>query len=328
MDNYIILKYLQGKATKIEKEQFFNWLEQSPKNKEEFVALKKIWALTEKHKNSENITWTDLKQPLINEQKTRKLFLRYVRNAAVFLLLIGLGAVSQYFIGQNSTKTQFQYDKNSLVKSPLGQMTDLELPDGTLVKLNSGTTISYNSEFSYGKREVYIEGEAFFDVQTDKEHPFIVKSKLLDVKVYGTMFNICSYPADKNFTATLVEGSISVLSKTGKEITKIEPGYKAEFVENGANVLISNVDTVLYTSWKRGLVTFRNQNLEEIAKQIERWYNVEIIIEKEGLGKERYFGTILKNKPIDQILEVLKLTTSLQYEIIPRADKPTLIYWK
>jgi len=148
------------------------------------------------------------------------------------------------------------------------------------------------------------------------------------VKVYGTSFNICSYPEDKDFTATLVKGSISILDKEGNEISKLKPGYKAAYTEGELNITVSQINTSLYTSWKEGLVTYRNAKLKDIARQIERWYNVEIVIQKEGLGEERYFGTILKNKPIDQILEVFKLTTSLEYEIIPRADKPTLIYWK
>jgi ferric-dicitrate binding protein FerR (iron transport regulator) len=155
-----------------------------------------------------------------------------------------------------------------------------------------------------------------------------VKSKLLDVKVYGTSFNICCYPEDKDFSATLVKGSISILDKEGNEISKLKPGDKAVYAENESNITVFQTNTSLYTSWKEGLITYRNEKMKDIARQIERWYNVEIVIQKEGLGEERYFGTILKNKPIDQILEVFKLTTSLECEIIPRTDKPTLIYWK
>lgn len=328
MDNNIIINYLNGSASNEEKQQFFIWLAQSPDNKEEFISIKKIWALTSKQKNFEKITWTDLK-PLVKKQsKTKTLNYQLLKQASIFILLIGLGAVLQYLVSQQLYPNKFIYPDNYYVKAPLGQMTNLELPDGSLVMLNSGTTITYSGDFSSGKREVYIEGEAFFDVKKDSKHPFVVKSKLLDVKVYGTNFNVNAYPNDKTFSATLVEGSISVLNKEGQEIGMLTPGDKAYFSENQVNVSVSKVDTEIYTSWKEGLVTYRNEKLEDIAKQIERWYNVEIIIQKEGLGDERYFGSILKNKPIDQILEVLKLTTSFQYEIVPRANEPTLIYWK
>ena len=328
MDKNIIIKYLQGKANNEEKSLLFEWIEKDKVNKDEFIEIKKVWALTAKHKNIEGISWVDLKNSANKEINKRFLNFRLLKQAAIFILLIGLGAVIQYFFSDLTSDKNLVYDQNLSVSAPLGQMTDLELPDGTLVKLNSGTTVLYNGDFSSGNREVFIEGEAFFDVQTDKEHPFIVKSKLLDVKVYGTSFNICCYPEDKDFSATLVKGSISILDKEGNEISKLQPGDKAAYTEPESNITVSQINTLLYTSWKEGLVTFRNEKMKDIARQIERWYNVEIVIQKEGLDEERYFGTILKNKPIDQILEVFKLTISLEYEIIPRADKPTLIYWK
>ncbi|MCY1722080.1 DUF4974 domain-containing protein [Prolixibacteraceae bacterium Z1-6] len=327
MDNNSILKYLQGKASETEKAKFFMWLEESPSNKEEFLAIKKIWALSAKHKNTDGITWSDLKPVVQLKNKSRLFVKRILKQAAIFILLIGFGALAQYIISTNVTN-QLTYAASYSVEAPLGQMTNVELPDGSMVMLNSGTTLSYSGNFSNGQREVYIEGEAFFDVEKDRKHPFIVRSKLVDVKVYGTSFNINAYPDEKIFNATLVEGSVSVLNKDGKEMAMLEPGENAYYDEHQLNVIVTKVNTEMYISWKEGLVTYRNEKLGDLAKQIERWYNVEIIIQKEGLGDERYFGTILKNKPIDQILEVFKLTTSLQYEIVPRANEPTLIYWK
>ncbi|AHW61495.1 FecR family protein [Draconibacterium orientale] len=325
MDNNIIIKYLQGTASEAEIETFFQWLDESEKHRNEFIELKKIWALTSKFENKEGVSWSDI-QPEFSKPVKKRFLYSFIKNAAVFILLIGIGAIAQYFFF--GEKDEHVYARSFAVTAPAGQMTNIELPDGTLVMLNSGTSLQYNSEFSSGKREVYLEGEAFFDVQKDVEHPFTVKSDYLGVRVYGTSFNIQAYPEDREFTATLIEGSIGLLDKNGYELSKLEPGEKAFFNDSTASIEIRKVDTEMYTSWKDGLVTFRNEKMDYIAKQIERWYNVEIIIQKEGLCDERYFGTILKNKPIDQILDVLKLTTSLEYEIVPRANKPTLIYWK
>lgn len=325
MDNNIIIKYLQGTADKAEAETLFNWLDENEANRTEFKELKKIWALTATVKNAEGSTWSDLQAKEVKPAQKRFLY-PLLKNAAIFILLIGIGALAQYLFF--SSKYEPIYTESYSVTAPAGQMTNVELPDGTLVMMNSGTVLHYNADFSLGKREVFIEGEAFFDVQKDVAHPFTVKSDFLGVRVYGTSFNIQAYPNDKEFTATLVEGSIGLLDKNGVELKKLKPGEKAYFDDSESSLQILKVDTNMYTSWKEGLVTFRNEKMEDIAKQIERWYNVEIIIQKEGLGEERYFGSILKNKPIDQILEVFKLTTSLEYEIIPRADKPTLIYWK
>ena len=325
IDYKIIQKYLQGEASREEKEQLFNWLDESTSNKEEFIETKKIWALTSKEKNEEAITWDELK-PVESKQTKTKTLQVWMRRAALFLLLVSCGAIAEYFISK--TFETPVYSQMYTVISPAGQMTNIELPDGTLVMLNSGTKIQYSGDFTKGNRQVYLEGEAFFDVQKDIEHPFIVKTELLGVKVYGTSFNIQSYIEDRAFSVTLIEGNIGILNKKGEEVTKLVPGEKAYYSESETTIDIGQVDTEMYTSWKEGLVTFRNEKLKDIAKHIERWYNVEIIIQKEGLGDERYFGTILKNKPIDQILEVFKHTTSLQYEIVPRANKPTLIYWR
>ena len=220
------------------------------------------------------------------------------------------------------------YSAETTVEVPYGQMTNIVLPDGTIVNLNSGSRLSYSSGYGSGKRVVALQGEAFFHVTTDKEHPFLIKTNKLDFRVYGTSFNVEAYPEDDFLNTTLVEGSLGVLSKNGKEHTRLKPGENFQYLENEKKMEVKKVDITTYTSWKNGLVTFRNESLENIARKIERWYNVEIIIKNSKLKEELYLGTIMKNKPVDQILEVLHLTSSLNYTTIMRPDQPTLIYWE
>lgn len=321
-----ILKYLKGEASLEERKEVLSWINESSENKEEFAKLKKIWVLTEKASENEDVAYKDFRR-LAEKEKLKSRYIRIIARAAVFILLIGIGGVLSYLFFTNPNSEQEIYQASYSVKSPLGQMTELELPDGTLVLLNSGSKIMYNADFSQGRREIFLEGEAFFDVKEDTEHPFFVKSLVLDIRVYGTSFNVEAYPDDETFSTTLVEGSVSVLDKTGKEIALLKPGENASLAKNENKLVVQRVNTEIYTSWREGFVTFRNEKLKDIAKLIERWYNVKIIIRNEELGNDKYFGTILKNKPIDQILEVLKLTTTLEYEIVPRANEPTLIYW-
>ena len=325
MNFELIVKYLKGEASLDEKKAVLFWIDESAENKEEFANWKRIWALSEKASEDENLAYKNFLR-VTEREKEKNRFKKIMAQAAIFILLIGLGgAISYVFI--NSASNQEIYQAKYTVKSPLGQMTELKLPDGTFVLLNSGSKIEYNTDFSQGQREIFLEGEAFFDVEKDTEHPFMVKSKVLDVRVYGTSFNVQAYPGEEIFSTTLVEGSISVMDKAGKEIAQLKPGDNASFAKDENRLIVQKVNTGIYTSWREGQVTFRNEKLKDIAKLIERWYNVEIIIRSEELGNERYFGTILKNKPIDQILGVFKLTTVFEYEIIPRANKPTLIYW-
>jgi len=211
---------------------------------------------------------------------------------------------------------------------PAGQMSNVVLPDGTTVQLNSGTTLNYSANFNSGKRVVTLEGEAFFDVAKDPSHPFLVKTKTLDFEVYGTSFNIQAYPDEHVLNATLVDGSLGVFSKNGDDVSTLEPRENLMYNNQTKAMEIKRVNTNMYTSWKQGLITFWNESLSAIALKLERWYNVEIIIQNKDLANELYIGTIMKNKPIDQILEVFRVTSSLKYRVVQRPDKPMLIYWE
>ena len=326
MDYSIINKYLDGEASEAEVQEVFQWIDSDLENRKEFIQYKKIWALTSKTAGNKDETWNTISSKLARPKKQLNT-INYWMVAAGFLLVFGLGMMMQYLLPQKSQE-QFPYLAETRIEVPLGQMSNVVLPDGTTVHLNSGTKLGYSGKFNSGERVVSLEGEAFFDVTKDQAHPFVIKTNLLDFKVYGTSFNIQAYTEDKVINTTLVEGSVGIIDKSGTEITRLVPGENATYRQDDRKLLVSKVNLDMYTSWKDGLVTFRNEKLKDIAQKIERWYNVEIRIKNAGLGEEIYLGTILKNKPIDQILEVFSLTSSLKYRIVPRANQPTLIYWE
>lgn len=326
MDYSIINKYLAGEASEAEVQEVFHWIDSAPENRQEFIQYKKIWALTSRSEGNQDETWNNDLIAKSNPNRIR-IFSTYAKYAAVVLVFFSLGMMLQYMVGQKASEIQ-SYLANTRIEVPSGQMSSVFLPDGTKVQLNSGSKLVYSSGFNSGERVVNLEGEAFFDVAKDKKHSFLIRTKSLDFKVYGTSFNVQAYPEDTEVNTTLVEGSLGVIGKTGNELVRLVPGENANFKEENEKLVVSNVDLDLYTSWKDGLVTFRNEKLKDIAPKIERWYNVEIVINNPKLADELYMGTIMKNKPIDQLLEVLKLTSSLNYRIVPRTDKPTLIYWE
>jgi len=326
MDHQQIIKYLSGQASEAEVKEIFQWIETSPENKAEFINLKKAYALTATSSDDSQRVWNEeIVRRIRRTDNLRRLY-TYTRYAAVIVLFFALGMFVQSNL-KFGKSSELVYASNMAIDVPLGQMSNLTLPDGTTVQLNSGTHFAYAGNFNGGERIVEMEGEAFFNVAKDPEHPFIVKTKTLDFKVYGTSFNVQAYDDEKEANTTLVEGSLGVLSKTGKEFTRLVPGENVNFDVVSKELVVKNVNTDLYTSWQKGLITFRDEKLSDIAKKMERWYNVEIRIEDPKLADELYFGTIMKNKPIDQILEVFKMTSSLNYRIEPRAGKPTLIYW-
>ncbi|MBW8331817.1 MAG: DUF4974 domain-containing protein [Prolixibacteraceae bacterium] len=325
MDHSIINKYLAGEASETEVQEVFRWIDSDPENRNEFIQYKKIWALTSKSTENQDKTWNAISTKL-GSQKKQLSITRYWMVAAGFVLVFGLGMLMQYILPQKSQE-QFSYLAETRIEVPLGQMSNVVLPDGTTVQLNSGTKLIYSGKFNSGERIVSLEGEAFFDVTNDPAHPFVIKTKALDFKVYGTSFNIQAYPDDKLISTTLVEGSLGIIGKNGSELVKLVPGENATYRQDDRELLVGKVNLEIYTSWKDGLVTFRNEKLKDIARKIERWYNVEIVINNASLGEEIYLGTIMKNKPVDQILEVFSLTSSLKYRIVTRANERNLIYW-
>lgn len=326
MDFQLLNKYLLGETSESEVQELFNWIESSPENRKQFIDYKKVWALTAHGNESEDRIWKLLFAPRFKRQKLFKLSSQIARYAAIILLVLGSGLALQY-LGLGFNKEKQVYLKSTSISAPMGQTTNLELPDGTRVMLNSGSSITYNGNYSFGERLVSLNGEAYFDVTKDREHPFVVQTSHLNFEVHGTSFNIEAYAEDNMVNTTLIEGSLGVTDKSHHELLLLVPGENVHFDALTSKITVTKVNTEIYTSWKEGLITFRNEKLKDIARKIERWYNVKIIINNQKLGEQAYFGTIMKNKPIDQILEVLKLSSSLKYRIVTMPDVPTLIYW-
>lgn len=325
MTHSLINKYLAGHASDEEARDLFNWIDETPENRDEFIQYKKLWALTATSEEDSERVWDEVILKRISERK-RIRFKSIVRNAAAVILILGFGALAQYIVSEQWQNHQY-YSADASVNVPLGQMTDVVLPDGTTVQLNSGSKLLYSGNFSNGKRIVTLKGEAFFHVAKDKKHPFVVETQFLDFKVYGTSFNVQAYPDESETNTTLVEGSLGVLDKSGTEYTRLVPGENITYHKNTRRLEVKKVKLDLYTSWRNGLITFRNESLKNIAKDLERWYNVKIVFKDQKLKDELYYGTIMKNKPIDQILDAFKLTSGIQYQMVTQPDKPTIIYW-
>lgn len=327
MEKVILHRYLSGEASEKDVQEVFAWLEESENNRKELIHLKQMYALTAVADENEDKAWEEVRIQVKEAEQKKTPWLLYLKYAAVAILLLGIGAIAQMLLTEKAPETI--YAANTSFEVPVGQISKVTLPDGTLVHLNSESTISYINDFSAGNRTVELTGEGFFNVQSDKEHPFIVKTPgKVHVKVHGTSFNVRAYSDENKISAMLEEGSVSIIDDTYKELTTLEPGDMASYSITENRLRVEKVKTELYSSWKEGMITFRNESLGNIARMMQRWYNVEIIIENQKLEKELYNGTIMKNKPVDQILEVFRETSSIEYEIVPRADQPTLIYWK
>ena len=211
--------------------------------------------------------------------------------------------------------------KYNTLKVPYGKTFNINLSDGTNVYLNSGTSIKFPVSFKKGSdREVFLSGEAYFNVQTNNASRFVVKSNLSSAIVFGTKFNFKDYPEDSFSEIILTEGSLGVKKLDNIKEDKlviIKPGERAKVSFETNEIIRSRVNTNIYTSWIEGRVVFRNENLENMIRKLERIYNV-IIINNNSEIKERFFSaTILSEKEsILDVLYYLKQVYGLEYQII------------
>ncbi|MNK45200.1 fec operon regulator FecR [compost metagenome] len=195
---------------------------------------------------------------------------------------------------------------------PRGGQFRLLLSDGTKISLNASSSLTFPTNFSGSERRVKLEGEAYFEVAkkiikgTKTERvPFIVETDRQQLLVLGTTFNINAYPDEKNVKTTLIEGSVQVSPSEQASPKILKPGQQS--VLNGKNLSIHQIDVSQAVAWKQGDFTFDEMPLEEIMRQISRWYDVEVSYE-DNMGKIKFGGSISRSKDIKEVLEVLKLT--------------------
>ena len=203
------------------------------------------------------------------------------------------------------------------IKIPYGQTFAVTLSDGTKVSMNAGSSLKYPVQFIKGhNREVVLDGEAFFEVTKDKTHPFIVKTRGVDVKVLGTKFNVSSYKEDLDINTVLVEGSVSLSSETNpNQRTLLVPGEKGTWNNVGKDIAVEKVDTRFYTEWMTGELVFRKTAFKDLIIKLERSYNVTIVNNKKELLDKKFNGSFNRNvENIDEVLTALSKIQSFTYK--------------
>lgn len=193
------------------------------------------------------------------------------------------------------------------ITTPRGGQYQLQLADGTKIWLNAASSVKFPVSFQGSKRNVELQGEAYFEVAKDKAHPFVVKSIDQEVEVLGTHFNLKVYENGVHTKTTLLEGSV----KVNQVILK--PGEESTLTAGQINV--RNVDTDNAISWKNGFFNFDNEPLEQIMDDIGLWYDLDVKFKDEELRKKMFSGSISKYVKVSHVLSKLSLTRSVRFEI-------------
>lgn len=202
---------------------------------------------------------------------------------------------------------------------PKGKHTRLVLADGSSMHVNSGTTVVYPRSFSNSKkREIFVDGEIFIDVQPDKRHPFVVKTSGYDVEVLGTAFNVSAYSTDNHSEVTLVRGSVK-LTDGRKDLMQLNPDQQAVVNTNGI-IEKRAVDADKYIAWTDGLMIFEGEPLRYVLDRLERYYGVSITYEEDA--KTRIRGSLDLNDSLDEVLDRLSVIVPMK---ISKSDEGYLI---
>ena len=226
---------------------------------------------------------------------------------------------SEHKVAQKGGETKGVFNT---VLVPYGKRVQLTLSDGTKVWLNSGSKMIYPAVFAENKREIYIEGEAVFNVVHMDHKPFVVSTKDFDIKDIGTIFNVSAYSDDKYSSAILEQGKIELLyhgtSALSREKLDISPGTMAVFDRNQRTFKQIQVNPQKYLSWREGYLVLESEKLENILTKLGRYYNIEMVISDNKLKNEKFSGSLdLKNSP-EEVLAIIDETTALSFSVIDK----------
>ncbi len=355
----MIVGFLAGSIPEEDLQQLNSWINKSDENRKYFNSLKDSWIITGE-KNSEMImstaeSWTRFRLRLNQGESgsgsgnLRKFnYRKYVKLAASWLLIFGSGSLVTWWISRQPEETA-PLGKMIEISTPLGAQSMIKMPDSSMIWLNAGTRITYSQDYGIRTRTLNLNGEAYFDVANDSLHPFIVNAEAIIVSALGTRFNIKAYPEDDAIYTTLEEGKIDIriltpgykkerimLESNDKFIYKKEAGRggksgkiadetdnppgSVKIAQNGIRIL-TNVRTELDTSWKDPRWIIDSEPLSSLATKLERRFNLKIKFADKQLMKYKFTGTI-ENETINLILDALKLTAPLDYQI--KKDTVTL----
>ena len=194
-----------------------------------------------------------------------------------------------------------------------GQKSNIILPDGSRVWLNSDSKVSYNSGFNLKNRNISLQGEAFFEVASGHDIPFVVQAQNVSVTAIGTKFNIKAYNEDNTITTTLVEGK--VMAETSGQTMMLMPNQEAVYDKSSGMISKSDLqDDAHAVPWMQNAILFQNHSLEEIAVILERMYNVTVVFDDDMVGRYSFTG-LIRNNSLTNILELISGTSPVNYSM-------------
>lgn len=306
MNQKLLIKYISGKSTQLEKEEVAAWIDTDAANLKEFMALRKSY---------DAFLWQDMDEFNSKPNKILSLkpfIMKIVRVAAVFVMAFGLSYLLFYALQKEDIVMQTVY-------VPAGQRTQVTLADGTVVWVNGRSTLTFPSQFTSRTRNVSLDGEAFFDVTKNPEKQFVVSTAHQSaIKVLGTKFNIKAYKESEEITTTLVEGKVNFefnnMTQRPQYIT-MAPGQKLIYYSQNGRTELYTTSGENELAWKDGKIVFKQKSLREALDILAERYDVEFVIGKSVPYDDSFSGTFT-SRSLEQILNYIKASSSIQWRYL------------
>lgn len=325
MKNELINKFFSREITNEEMDLLKSWLEQDKEARRIFNEVNELWQKTGDHSKLDEYNsdkaWMNISSKLNFKMNSSRSVTIIKKNNFIFLMaaatvacLVAIGGISLWITGKKFTN---QITANStIVTTDEGEKAHIFLTDSTEIILNSGSTLEYNGQYNIKDRLVKFTGEAFFNVRTNREKPFVVQLGKMSITATGTRFNIFSYGNEDRIETTLVEGVIQVSIKD-REPIHLKSGQQVVYYLKSDKVLVHDVQSDTFTSWKENKLRFYDTPFEEVMRSIARKYNVEFKIKDNELVDLKYTATFI-NESIEEVMQMLKTVSPITYKIYDR----------
>jgi len=306
---YLMNQHLSGNISDEEERVLLDILHSDPKYKILYSEMAKTRAISfipllekEKDSNYKNFIQVINNGFVLNERST--IFRNFLRIAAVILFVLSTSIASYYLFTNNNSANKVA---NCETIVPFGSQAKIILPDGTVAWLNSGSKLKYSNLYGKKFREVQLTGEGYFEVTKDKSKPFLVHTNNIEIKVLGTVFNVRSYLNDPTEEVDLLEGKVDVtmLNKDSSKKLTLIPNEKMIYNKNTKTMYSRKADAAKSAQWTTGKLCFVDESLQDITKDLERKYNVKIILETVNMKNELFSGSLNLNQPLNIILDYL-----------------------
>ncbi|MBF0730411.1 FecR family protein [Bacteroides acidifaciens] len=314
----IINKYLTGQCSEEELVEVNAWMKESEENARQLFRMEEIYHLGKFNQYADRKQMARAEKQLykkLDEEKRKQNKIlrmhRWMKYAAMIAVILVIGGGSGYWLYQNGNNQHMM-----VAVANEGIVKEIILPDGTKVWLNNLATLKYPREFSEKARNVYLDGEAYFEVTKNRHKPFTVQSDAMRVRVLGTTFN---FKCDKNYQiaeVTLIEGEIEVKGNKEEGQIILAPGQRAELNKNNGRLTVKQVDAKMDAVWHDNLIPFQKADIFTISKALERFYDIKIILSPDMRADKTYSGVLKKKSTIESVLKSLQNSISIDYKIV------------